>query len=129
MSDWFQYSVIAFIILTIGWQVLRTGQANPESTGTLGQQLNSLDAKVGNFDGKLAAIKLEVDDTDGRLKLIEQNAAKTTDIKRLEKAVGDLQGDVSELSKSAASREATLDHVKEQVDRMYRVIVERGMSK
>ena len=122
MSDWLELAVIAFIIGGIAYVVFRGGQANPESTGDLGKQLSELDSSVGRFGERLGSIEEDV-------KRLDDEAASKADIKRLERAVTGLQGDVAKLATSAASREATLDHVKEAVDRLYKVITERGLGK
>ncbi len=120
MSEWFQIAVIVFIVLTIGWHAWRTAQANPQSTGTLGNDLSGLDTKVNGFGARLA-------DLENDVKRLDDNAASKGDIKRVERALASLQGEVAEIGKSAAAREATLDHVKGAVDRMLDIIMKRGM--
>jgi len=122
MSDWLELAIIAFIVIGIGWVVFRGGQANPESTGELGQQLANLSSEQRGMNARLGELEKDVDRLD-------KDAASKADIKRVEKGLAELTQQVADLGKNAAAREATLDHVKEQVDRMYRVIVERGMSK
>lgn len=113
MSEWFQIAVIAFIVVTIGWYVVRTARANPQDTGTLGQQLSGIDARLGKVEGEV--------------KRLDNDAASKADVKRIEKQLAGLISEVAEIGRSAASREATLDHVKEQVDRMLDIIMKRGL--
>lgn len=123
MNDWFQIAVIGFILLTIGWHTVRAARANPKDTGELDDDLTVLAARVDglmNFKDRLGEIEVDV----GKLK---KSTASKADIDRLEKAIDAVQTEVVEIGKSAASREATLDHVKQQVDRMLDIIVKRGM--
>ena len=123
MSEWFQIAVIVFIVLTIGWHTMAAARANPKDTGELDDDLTVLAARVEglmNFKDRFGELELDV----GRLK---KNTASKADIDRLEKAIDAVQTEVVEIGKSAASREATLDHVKQQVDRMLDIIVKRGM--
>lgn len=113
MSEWFQIAVIGFIVLTIGWHALRTARANPQDTGTLGQQINGIGARLAKVEGEI--------------KRLDEVGASKADVKRVEKEVQALRVDVNEIGKSAASREATLYHVKETVDRMLDIIMKRGM--
>lgn len=127
-GNFFETAIIAFIILGIAVAVWKGGAANPEGTGSLGKKLNTLDQDVRRLDGDLKHVKDEFD------KLNTQAATKAG-IKRLERKVDDHCGaveqvkqQVDEMAVSAASREATLDHVKSQVDRLYDFIVNKGMS-
>ncbi|MEA3264178.1 MAG: hypothetical protein U9R07_11925 [Pseudomonadota bacterium] len=121
MNDWLELAIIAFIILGIAWVVFRGGQANPEGTGHLGQQIAGIDGRLGTFGARL-------DDLEKDFERLDKEAASKADIKRLEKAVADLQHEVAEQGRSAAARESTLDHVAKQVDRLYEVIVTKGMG-
>lgn len=111
-ANWFETAIIVFIMLGMGVAIWKGGMANPEGTGALGRK----------FDSDIDALRKE-------MKRIEKAAATSKDIERLETAIADVKAEVSELGTSAASREATLDHVKQQVDRLYDFIVNRGMSK
>lgn len=121
MNDWLELAIIAFIILGIGWVIFRGGQANPEGTGQLGQQIAGIDSRLGTFGARLEDLEKDVDRLD-------KDAASKGDIKRLEKAVSELQSQLAEQGRSAAARESTLAHVASQVDRLYQVIVTRGMG-
>lgn len=128
MSNPFELAIIAFIIVSIGVVIWRGGAANPESTGSLGRKISTLDRDVKQLDSEIRDVKSEFE------RLNSQSATKA-DIKRLERKVDDHCGaveqvkqQVNELGLSAAAREATLDHVKSQVDRLYNFIVNKGMS-
>lgn len=121
MNDWLQLAIIAFIMLGIGWVVFRGGQANPESTGELGQQLTALAGEQRGMSARIGDLEKDIDRLD-------KDAASKADIKRMEKALGELQQEVAGQSKNAAAREATLAHVAAQVDRLYQVIVSKGMK-
>ena len=121
MSDWLELAIIAFIMLGIGWVIFRGGQANPESTGELGQQLANLSSEQRGIGQRLADLEKDVDRLD-------KDAASKADIKRVEKGLSELTVQVAELAKNAASRESTLTHVAAQVDRLYQVIVNKGMQ-
>lgn len=125
----FELAIIAFIFIGIAVAVWKGGAANPESTGSLGKKINTLDQDVKRLDGELKHAVAEVDRLNGQ-------AATKADIKRLERKVDDhcgaveqIKQQVDEQGRSAAAREATLDHVKSQVDRLYDFIVNKGMSK
>lgn len=111
-GNWFELAIIAFIMLGVGVAIWKGGAANPEGTLSLGRKVNR------DLDGLRA-----------ELKRIEKNAASRKDIERVEGTLEGVEAKVNELSTAAASREATLDHVKQQVDRLYDFIVNRGMSK
>lgn len=124
----FELAIIAFIILGIAVAIWKGGAANPESTGSLGKKITTLDQDVKRIDGDLKHVRDEFD-------RLNSQAATKADIKRLERkvdehcgAVEQVKKQVDEMAVSAASREATLDHVKEQVDRLYNFIVNKGMS-
>lgn len=120
MSDWFELAVILFIVLGIGAATYFRGKANPDDTGVLGGQIAALGAQVGKFE-------VQLDDIEKDVRRLDDDAASKADIKRLERAVTGLQGEVAGLATSAASREATLDHVKQSVDRLLDIIVKRGL--
>lgn len=113
--------ILGGIILISRAQARRQGQANPFDTGDLGGQIGEVGARVGRVEAQLGVIERDV-------RRLDDEAASKGDVKRVEKALLDLKSEVAELAKSASSREATLDHVKQQVDRLYNVIVNKGMG-
>lgn len=111
-ANWFETAIIVFIMIGLGVAIWKGGAANPEGTRSLGRKVDR------DLDGLRA-----------ELKRIEKASASRKDIERVEAAIADVKAEVNDMATSAASREATLDHVKQQVDRLYDFIVNRGMSK
>lgn len=121
-ENWFELAIIVFILLGIGAAIWKGGAANPTGTGSLGRKITKLENKVTSLSGK-------VDKVEGSVAELEKDSAKAKDLTRLEAALDDIRAEVQHLSTAAAGREATLDHVKQQVDRLYDFIVNRGMTK
>lgn len=121
IGNWLELAIIAVIIMGIIVAIWKGGSANPEGTGSLGKKLTRLDAHVGDIDQWVERVNAE-------LARLDSHAASKADIKRLERSVEAVKVEVAELAQKAASREATLDHVKHQVDRLYDYIVNKGMS-
>lgn len=128
---WFEISIILFIIIGIsvvvylGW---KGGAANPVSTGTLDDRLNS-------FDTELSGMRSQVDQIEDRVEKIEGHYAKATDIERLEKQLraqarkmDKVIDDISAIREEAAERGALAKSTAKQLDMIYEVIVEKGMS-
>ena len=73
---------------------------------------------------------------DSRVTEIDRRAATIDDVRGLEKkldaqdrCLAALDNSLTAIRESAASRDATLDGVRRQVDMMFQVIVPKGMSK
>lgn len=120
-SSWLEIAIIALIGAGFVAVIWRGGAANPETTGRLARRIGKLDEHVGQLDRNLGALDIEV-------RRIDSHAASKTDIRRLERAVEGVEKVVAEMGRDAASREATLGHVKSQVDRIVNVIVNKGMN-
>lgn len=120
-QSWLETAIIIFIGIGLATVIWRGGAANPETAGRLARRIGKLDEHVGQLDGKVTGIEAEV-------RRIDDHAASKADIRRLERAVAGLEKLVAEMGRDAASREATLDHVKQQVDRIVGVIVNKGMN-
>lgn len=163
-GDYLQAAIVAIILVgfvVISW---RGGARNPVGTG-------GLDRRLTEMSGELSGMRKKVVEIEGRVEAIENNAASSEDIARLEKALGEhvkefaqmrqeiaaqterIAGNrraidkvakvlpeiesrqrahsdqVANLKSDGASRSATLTHVREQVDRLYDVLVERGVAK
>lgn len=128
MYSWYELALIAFILLGIGTMVWRGGAANPVGTG-------GLDRKVASIDGELKRLGVKVGEIDSRVEDIDRRAAKVSDIKRLERQLEaqDAKIDVmsaalTEMNVASARKAATVDHVKRQIDRLYDLLVEKGMK-
>ena len=128
MSQYLETAIIVFIVASIALIVWRGGAANPEGTGTLGRKLNALSGKVDTLDRDVRRIdtghatKADVARIEAALK---SQKTVTTDMTR---TVEGIETAVADLGKDGAAREATLGHVKEQVDRLYNFIVNKGMQ-
>lgn len=122
MNSWYETFLILFIVAGFAVAIWKGGSANPESTGSLGRKMAALTKTVTKLQGQVSTVQQDVS-------RLEADSASASDIERLEEAVQSLKVKVSEIGESAAGRNATLEHVKQQVDRLYNVIVEKGMSK
>lgn len=120
-GNWLETAIIIFIMAGIGVAIWKGGAANPEGTGSLGRKLGHVDREVGQLAEQMR-------DVESRVEHIENVAASKADIKRLERSLEAVKTQVATLGENAAAREATLDHVKHQVDRLYDFIVNKGMS-
>lgn len=105
---WLDIAVIGFIICTIGWVALRTGQVNPEGTGVLGRKVAGVSAKMSLVETELTAVKRELDD-------LKQSSATTKDIERLEERI-------------AGHREVS-SMTNRSVERIERMLIEKGLGK
>ncbi len=130
-SNWFEILIILFIIVGIGvvlWATWKGGAANPVGTG-------GLDARQKTFDAELSGMRSQIDQIEERVEKMENHYAKASDIKRLEKRQEVLDGkleavgrDISAIREEAAERGALAKSTAGQLDRIYKVIVEKGMS-
>lgn len=117
-----EWAIIAFIVMAIGYIVWRGGAANPQGTGALGR-------KVSHLDGTVMRLARETEEIDRRVVEIERTAAKASDIKRLERQLGEQQALLGQMREMMAGSVRAADLRGEQLDRLYNFIVERGMSK
>jgi len=115
----FEGTIIAFITLSILWHVWKGGAANPESTGSLGRTVNSLSAKVTTMSGKVENLETELDE-------LKQKAATTTDIQHLEKSFGER---IETVRAEAAGHKALSEATNRNVQRIYDIMLEKGLGK
>jgi len=120
-SNWLEYAIIVFIIVSIGAVIWRGGSANPEGTGSLGRKVVRLDGDVRKFGGQVAEV-------ERRLAEIERSTAKVSDIKRLERGLAESDGKIDELIKLTAAQTAAAEHRGKQLDMLYQTIVMKGMQ-
>lgn len=111
MSDWFQYVVIAFIILMITYHVFRSGAANPEGTGSIGRKVNGLASEVSALSSRVRHVETD-------MKALKQAAATTKDIAQLKELIDEKLTTQKELS------EAT----NRNVQRIYDIMLEKGLG-
>lgn len=130
-GNWIEILIIVFIIIGISVVVYfswKGGAANPVSTGTLDDHLNS-------FDTELSAMRHQVDEIESRVEKMEGLYAKASDIERLEKRlrahdrkIDKVGEDISVIREESAERGAVAKATAKQLDMIYEVIVEKGMS-
>lgn len=142
-ESWLELTIIGFIIVGIAFSVFRGGQANPESTGTLGTKLSSFKSELAGVKGDVAGVKRQIEGVnselraiDSRVTEIDRRGATIDDVRGIEKKLDELKSTLSgldnELSatrEAQAAQHADIEHTRRQVDRLYDFIVERGMSK
>lgn len=121
MSNWMEGALIIFILAGIGFVMWKGGAANPESTGSLGR-------KITAFNKNFTKLQTQMNKVEQDVERLQNDSASASDIERLEGAVESLETKVADIGESASARNATLEHVKQQVDRLYDVIVTRGMQ-
>ncbi len=93
--------IIAVIILGIGVAIWKGGSANPESTGTLGKQVSGLSTKVSNLSTRVGHVEQELEE-------LKSEAATAKDIERVE---------------------ALAERTFRSVDRIERMLIEKGLGK
>ncbi len=123
--------IIIFIMLGIGlvlWVTWRGGAANPVGTG-------GLDARQKAFDAELSGMRSQIDQIEERVEKMEGHYAKASDIKRIEKRQEQLDTkldavikDITAIREEAAERGALAQATAKQLDMIYKVVVEKGMS-
>lgn len=131
ISNPIEIAIILFILAGISiviWLGWKGGAANPVGTGGLNQRLNS-------FDTELSGMRSQVDQIEDRVETIEGHYAKATDIERLEKRLrtqdrkmDKVIQDIAAIREEAAERGALAKSTAKQLDMIYEVIVEKGMS-
>lgn len=123
--------IIIFIIVGIGVTVYfswKGGAANPVGTG-------GLDARQKAFDAELSGMRSQIDQIEERVEKMEGDYARSSDIKRIEKRQQALDTkldsvikDISTIREEAAERGALAQTTAKQLDMIYKVVVEKGMS-
>jgi uncharacterized protein YoxC len=121
MSSWMETAIIIFILAGIGVVMWKGGAANPESTGSLGRKITAFNKNFTKMQAQMTKVEEDVE-------RLQKDSASASDIERLEGTVESLEAKVADIGESASARNATLEHVKHQVDRLYDVIVTRGMQ-
>lgn len=113
------------VVIWLGW---KGGAANPVTTGSLDDRLNS-------FDTELSGMRSQVDQIEDRVEKIEGHYAKASDIERLEKQLrtharkmDKVIEDITTIREEAAERGALAKSTAKQLDLIYKTIVEKGMN-
>ncbi len=126
-----EIAIIVFILIGISVVLYFTwkgGAANPVGTG-------ALDARQKAFDAEISGMRSQIDQIEDRVEKMEGHYAKASDIKRIEKqqqALGakldEVVKDISAIREEAAERGALAQATAKQLDMIYKVVVEKGMS-
>lgn len=129
MSGWFQWLIIAFIVLSILFHVWKGGAANPESTGSLSRKVNGVAAQVSALSGRTAqqvsTLSERVGEVETGMKELQRDSATTRDLEKLEKLIdAKFDGVRAEISGHRDLSQQTNDSVR----RIERIILEKGMK-
>lgn len=124
------YEIVIIFVILIGFGVViwRGGSANPVGTGMLDKRLSHMDSELKGLGGK-------VDEIDERVEDIDRRAASKNDIRRVEKRLEEQAAKADEtaamvanLRELVSAQNASVDAIGRQVDRLYNVIVNKGMG-
>lgn len=66
-NSWFEWAIIAFIVLAIAFVVWKGGAANPMGTGRLSRKVGHLDATVGRLGVRVGHVEDEVEELKGQM--------------------------------------------------------------
>ncbi len=126
-----EIGIIVFILIGISVVLYITwkgGAANPVGTG-------GLDARQKAFDAELSGMRYQIDQIEERVEKMEGHYAKASDIKRIERRQETLDSkldavikDITAIREEAAERGALAQATAKQLDMIYKVVVEKGMS-
>lgn len=114
-GDGYELAIILFILLGIGWVVWKGGAANPEGTGTLGRRVNGISNKVSALSTRIEHIESDIEE-------MKHGAATTKDIQRLEGLIETVRAEM------AGDRKMS-DRTQHSLDRIERLILEKGLGK
>lgn len=127
-ADWFEVSVILLILAGIAFAVWKGGAANP--VGTAG-----LKAAVDDLKGKFTVMQRDVKRIDGKVAELDKHAATTADIDRLRGEIAVMRETMARIdsrtdamAENAAARGEAVDRIGRQVDRLYDIITQKGLS-
>jgi chromosome segregation ATPase len=125
--------IILVIVIGIGAAIWRGGARNPVGTGGLDKKLTAIGSDVTGLKRRVGAIE----------KKVEEETASVDDIRRLEEKLaklGETLPDIEARQRALADRMAehqrqtaetatTVKHIDKQVDRIYQVLVPKGMER
>lgn len=118
MSDWFQWAIVGFIVLSILFHVWKGGAANPESTGSLNRKVSVLTNEVTTLGGRVKHV-------EGELKDLKRDSATTRDVAKLEEVIEARLGTVdAKLEGQRDLSQATNDSVR----RIERILIEKSLG-
>lgn len=114
MSNVLEWVIVAFIFVGIVVAIWRGGAANPVSTGALEQKVTALSGKVGRLDHRVGTV-------EGEIRELKEEAATVKDIQRIEERIETVRAE-------AAGHRALSEATNRSVERIERVLIERGLG-
>lgn len=157
MMSWTELAIIAVIVLGIGAAIWRGGGRYPVGTDVLAKEFAVMGSKVTEIEGRVEKIESQSATREDVARLEAQLKTHSQDMKAVEKQIGDLPGAIeanrraiekvgkaipevesrqralsdklSKVQSDGAARSASIDHMSKQLDRLYDVLVERGVDK
>lgn len=155
-GSWYELGIIVFIVVGLGYTAWKGGASNPVPTGRLQTEVRKLQGDVKGFGGKLSALE-QNSCTRGDLALLQQAleaeqeratrveqqlelvstevteirvtvSAKHQVIDGLAESVRTLSGRQETMAAQLASTDATVRAIEKSVDRIYDVVVPKGMK-
>lgn len=121
-GDGYELAIILFILLGIGWVVWKGGAANPEGTGTLGRRVNGISNKVSALSTRIEHIESDIEE-------MKHDAATSKDVQRLEQLVATVRAEMGAWRAEAAGDRKMSERTQHSVDRIERLILEKGLGK
>ena len=115
MVIWLQWAIIAFIVLGIGFVIFRGGTANPEGTGQLGRKFNEMAKDMNTLNGRVGFLETDLDE-------LKREVATTKDIQRIEERIATVRAE-------AAGHREVSQATRHSVDRIERLLIEKGLGK
>lgn len=115
MSDMLQWAIVAFITLGIALAVWRGGAANPQGTGKIAKE-------IGAMKGELTGLSTRIGYVEHEMEGLKTESASTKDIERLEEKITTVRAEM------AGNRELA-ERTYTSVERIERLILERGLSR
>lgn len=114
MTSWVEWAIVAFIFVGILFAIWRGGAANPVSTGALEQKVGQLSGKVGRLDTRVGHVESEVAE-------LKEEVATVKDIQRIEERIETVRAE-------AGGHRALSEATNRSVERIERVLIEKGLG-
>ncbi|MDR6708154.1 archaellum component FlaC [Novosphingobium sp. 1748] len=121
-GDGYELAIILFILLGIGWVVWKGGAANPEGTGTLGRRVNGISNKVSALSTRIEHIESDIEE-------IKHDAVTGRDVERIEGLLATARAEMGALRVEIAGDRKMAERTQHSLDRIERLILERGFGK
>lgn len=128
-----ELAIIAFIVIGIGVAIWRGGAKNPVGTGSLDRKLTRIGTQLNGVEQRVGSVEERVASFEGLEAQVAALARTLPDIEARQRALSDKMNDhakqATETARQVTETAATLKHVDRQVDRIYAVLVPKGMEK